>query len=68
MNIRKALKPSPNCRSLKPKMVFHPFSLGTLLYEHDLLAVGADGDALLLPPQHGFYDFLGGQTLADSES
>ena len=35
---------------------------------HNLLAVGADGDELLVPPQHRPDDSLGGQSLADGES
>lgn len=46
---------------------FLPLPLRSLLREHDLLAVGVDGDELLMPHQHRLDDHIGGQSLADGE-
>ena len=61
-------RPSSALRHSRWVLSSHPFSLGAFFCEHDLLAVGADGDVFLLIPQHGFYDRLSGVKLSPMTS
>ena len=64
----RAAQSHPSPRDSRRMRSAHPLPFCPLLCEYYFFAIGTDREERLLPPQHRFYDWRGGQTLANGKS